>query len=835
MHSSGILGSCAWRWTKCLTAIPLLLALLVLTGSDLLGQRVPPAPPLAAESQVTAVASTGFDASLTDTERAWLRAHPVVRVAQDDSWPPVEFVDENGEQSGFTNDYLRLVEARIGITFQRVRCKNWQEAYTRLKSWDIDMTTTVAETPGRLPFWSFTRPYMSIPIVLLTRSDVTYILGMRELAGKKVAVVDGYLACEMMARDYPDIQLVKVRSIKEGIELAQSGEVFALADNMMVISHYLAKMQVKSLKVSGETPYVNAQCMAVRKDWAVFAGILQKAMDSIPETTRAGLFSKWAPIRYEQGFDYALLVKVLASLLVLVAALGVWNWRLAVEIKQRKATEVALRESKEELSRYFDASLDMLCIADHSGRFLRLNPEWERALGYTVAELEGRLCLDFVHPDDQGKTSDALSRLARLEDISHFVNRYLHKDGSFRWIEWRSSAVGKLVYGTARDITERRRAEEEMQGLQAHLAQSQKMESLGSLASGVAHDMNNVLGAVLGLASANVNAQPPGSACRQALETIIKASEHGGQMVKSLLHFARQTVAEKQHVDLNEILKEEVRILERTILSDVRIELDLVSDLRPTVGDASALTHAVMNLCVNAVDAMPEKGILTFRTRNVDEEWIEVQVADTGVGMSKEVLARAMDPFYTTKEAGKGTGLGLSLVYSTVKAHGGKVEIQSHPGQGTSVRLRFPAHAPAVPAGQPVVPASPPASQLAQSVFNVLVVDDNDLIQTSTRMLLEALKHSVTVTHSGEEALQVLDAGLPADLVILDMNMPGLGGPGTLPRLRALRATLPVLLSTGRADQTALNLVESDPYTTLLPKPYSLKDLKNKIGAVIGT
>ncbi len=829
MHSSGALGSCAWRWTNCLAAVLSPLVLLVLTGAELLGQRVPPSPPTAPESQVAAPASTGFDALLTETERAWLRAHPVVRVTQDDSWPPVEFVDENGEQSGFTNDYLRLIEARIGITFQRVRCKNWQEAYARLKSWDIDMTTTVAETPDRLPLWSFTRPYMSIPIVLLTRSDVTYILGMRELSGKKVAVVDGYLACEMMARDYPEIQLVKVRSIKEGIELAQSGEVFALADNMMVISHYLAKMQVKSLKVSGETPYVNAQCMAVRKDWAVFAGILQKAMDSIPETTRAGLFSKWAPIHYEQGFDYGRLVKIMAILLVLVAALMVWNWRMALEIKQRKATEVALRESKEELSRYFDASLDMLCIADYSGRFLRLNREWERSLGHALAELEGRLCLDFVHPDDHANTSDALSRLGRLEDVSHFVNRYLHRDGSFRWIEWRASAVGSLIYGTARDITARKTAEEEMQSLQAHFAQSQKMESLGSLASGVAHDMNNVLGAVLGLASAHIHAEPPGSECRQALETIIKASEHGGKMVKNLLHFARQTMEEKQAVDLNEIFKEEVRILERTILSDVRIELDLVSDLRLTVGDGSALTHAVMNLCVNALDAMPEKGTLTLRTRNVDDKWIEAQVADTGVGMSKEVLARAMDPFYTTKEAGKGTGLGLSLVYSTVKAHGGKMEIQSHPGQGTSVRLRFPVHEQEPPVDQSAAVVLAPSMR----VLNVLVVDDNDLIQTSTRMLLQVLKHSVTVTESGEAALRELEAGLQADLVILDMNMPGLGGSGTLPLLRALRATLPVLLSTGRADQTALNLVSSDPYTTLLPKPYSLADLRIKIESVI--
>jgi CheY-like chemotaxis protein len=230
-----------------------------------------------------------------------------------------------------------------------------------------------------------------------------------------------------------------------------------------------------------------------------------------------------------------------------------------------------------------------------------------------------------------------------------------------------------------------------------------------------------------------------------------------------------------------------------------------------------------MNLCVNAVDAMPDNASLTLRTRNVDNDWIEVEVEDTGSGMSQEILAKALDPFFTTKGEGKGTGLGLSLVYSTVKAHRGSMTIKSAPGEGTCVKIRFPA-----------CPPMPEVSDLedarralpATPAMRVLVVDDDELVMSSTRILLELLGHMVTGVASGEEALERLASGLVPAVVLLDMNMPGLGGAETLARLRLLHPDLPVLLSTGRVDQTALDLVGAHPNVTLLAKPFSMRELQ---------
>jgi CheY-like chemotaxis protein len=201
------------------------------------------------------------------------------------------------------------------------------------------------------------------------------------------------------------------------------------------------------------------------------------------------------------------------------------------------------------------------------------------------------------------------------------------------------------------------------------------------------------------------------------------------------------------------------------------------------------------------------------------------------MGMPKDVLEKALDPFFTTKEIGKGTGLGLSIVYSTVKAHQGHMELQSEPGHGTCVTLRFPA------SKAPAQPAEPSGAYLIlapRASLNVLLVDDDELIQSSMQGILEHLDHQVTIVPSGEEALTRLEAGLRPDLVILDMNMPGLGGIGTLPRLRALLPTVPVLLATGRADQTAQDLVKAHPFVTLLSKPFGMKELQAHLAPYTG-
>jgi len=507
------------------------------------------------------------------------------------------------------------------------------------------------------------------------------------------------------------------------------------------------------------------------------------------------------------------------------------------DITERKQAQEALRESEEQLRIIFEASDAGIILVSPQGTLEFANRRMAEMFGMPAEALIGTPYSELMHESER-EAGDARMRqliVGEIQSVS-VERRYRRRDGSEFWGQLSGRRLqnpdGSLraLVGVITDISERKRLEREQLAVEQKIRQAQKMESLGALAGGVAHDMNNVLGAILGLASAHVGSHPPGSPEHRAYSTILKAAERGGTMVKSLLNLARQDPSELRELDLNAILSEEVRLLERTTLARVSLVLNLAPDLSPIRGDASALTHAVMNLCVNAVDAMPEGGTLTLATRNLDGGWVEVRVEDTGCGMPNDVLEKALDPFFTTKAVGKGTGLGLSLVYSAMKAHRGQMEILSEPGHGTCVKLRFPACAPELPPDQPL-PA--PRAAVPHRSLSVLMVDDDELIQSSMQVILEALGHRMAPAHSGEEALAKLETGLKPDVVILDMNMPGIGGAGTLPRLRRLRPELPVLLATGRADQTALDLVAAHPKVTLLSKPFSMAELQQYLEPIL--
>ena len=380
----------------------------------------------------------------------------------------------------------------------------------------------------------------------------------------------------------------------------------------------------------------------------------------------------------------------------------------------------------------------------------------------------------------------------------------------------------------ATDVAEQRRLAEQQRELELQVQHAQKMESLGLLAGGVAHDMNNVLGAILGLATACRQGQATAGFLEKSMDTITRACERGRTLLRGLLDFARKDLAEERLLDLNVLLVDEIRLLERTTLQRVKLDLDLDPGLHPVVGDPGALGHAVMNLCLNAVDAMPEGGTLTLRSRNLEPGQVRVIVEDTGFGMPEEILEKVLDPFFTTKPQGQGTGLGLSIAYGTVKAHGGQMQIQSRPGQGTQVLLTFPA-------GRGKVAATPVAAPVAVPTvlqdFLILVVDDDELVRCSMEILLEALAMTSRLASSGEEALAMLEEGLRPDLLLLDVNMPGMGGVGFLPRFRERFPDVPVLLVTGRLDQTALDLAKSQVGVEIFPKPFAFDELSRRLKA----
>jgi PAS domain S-box-containing protein len=439
-----------------------------------------------------------------------------------------------------------------------------------------------------------------------------------------------------------------------------------------------------------------------------------------------------------------------------------------------------------------------------------------------------------LHPDDLAATDAAIQAAVAGEQPYDISYRIVRQDGSIRHVKSDAHVVrdadGKAVriIGINRDRTREVEAEAEQRRLQAELQHSEILDSLGSLAGGVAHDMNNVLAAIMGMASALRAGGPDEGPGAKSLDTIIRACTRGRDVVKSLLHFARKDLDTVGPVNLNAIAAEMVQLLSHTTLRRVRIVTAFTEPLSRIEGDGNALNHALINVCVNAVDAMPDGGTLEIRTRQSAERGVEISIRDSGEGMNAEVIRKAVEPFFTTKPVGKGTGLGLAMVYGTVKAHKGTFEIHSEPGRGTEVILGFPAlpetpAAPAVKTDAPGVSASGPR--------RILLVDDDELIRMSVGPMLTALGHEVHTAESGQEALERVQ-DLDPDLVILDMNMPGLNGTQTLARLLTVRPHQRVVMATGYSDDSIVPLMAGRPNVFSLRKPFSLEEMRAKLASL---
>jgi len=500
------------------------------------------------------------------------------------------------------------------------------------------------------------------------------------------------------------------------------------------------------------------------------------------------------------------------------------------DITDRRRAEDELRTALTFNDQIISSANEGIIVYDLEGRYLLWNPFMDRLTGVPAQDVLGKL---------PGEVFGFAEEAGILRGIRKGLDGETAATPPFPWTVpatgrsgWATAvhapmrgSAGEIigVVETVSDMTEWKRVEQLQRQLELELHHAQKLESIGGLAGGIAHDMNNVLGAVQAIVQTLKlkHAGDPGLA--PELDVIERAANRGRDLVKGLTNFVRKHLEEPEPLDLNELVREEMDLLGRTTLQKVTLMVDLEEPLAPVMGERGALGGALMNLCVNAMDAMDAmdgKGTLTLRTWSLPGDQIGLSVQDTGKGMPPEVLARALEPFFTTKAIGKGTGLGLSMVYATLKAHGGAVSIQSRVGEGTTVLLRLPAAPqPSRPAAE-AHPAAPGTGPL-----RILQVDDDELILASIPVMLEHQGHRVETATGGQEALARLREGLEVDLVILDLNMPGMNGIETLQQLRALRPELPVLLATGYLDSGTEALLARSGRALSISKPFSMQDL----------
>ena len=505
--------------------------------------------------------------------------------------------------------------------------------------------------------------------------------------------------------------------------------------------------------------------------------------------------------------------------------------------RSRQELEQQIELRTRERDRMWRISHDLMVICYADGEVKTVNSAATRLLGRRETDLATLPLTDLIHPDDQRQVFETLRTLGSRQGAAALRARVRARDGSYRILDWTASAEDDLIYAVGRDVTEQ-------QELQEQLRQAQKMEAVGQLTGGIAHDFNNLLTGIMGSLDMLQRHHRAGRQEKfdQYLHSALSSAQRAAALTQRLLAFSRRQALDLQPIQVNDSVSSMEELLLRSLRGDIELVLELDAGLWQALTDAHQLESALLNLVINARDALPDGGTIRIETRNVylDEsgngldavsagDYVALLVTDDGTGMPPEVMARAFDPFFTTKPIGQGTGLGLSMIYGYAKQSKGHVRLDSLPGRGTTVGLYLPRYL-----GADVEPPRPVPSTVTPSGAGktILVVEDEPVVRQMVVELLRELGYATLQAEDARGALPILESARPIDLLLSDVGLPGMNGRQLAEIARQRRPGLKVVFATGYAEGAHLEGY-LEPGMTLITKPFNLDALAARVGETL--
>ncbi|MEW6427577.1 MAG: transporter substrate-binding domain-containing protein [Thermodesulfobacteriota bacterium] len=853
--------------------LPLLLALL-LTGAVF----CPAAAAAAAET-----------VPLTPAERQWLHNHPVITLAPDPDFKPIEYFDEKGVYQGAAADIIRILEKKLGITITIVRLTNWDEAMDRFQQRRVDLLGAMVRTPNRERFALFTDTLVAVPGGIFARSGSPAVASLSELKGRKVAVVSNYAAHHILRDKHPELTLVVVPDVSTGLAKASLGMVDYYVENMANATYYSQEAGITNLYLAGKTDFDYRWGIGIRKDWPELQAILNKGLAAISDAERQAALQRWIFIEGQRWRPSRIfIIGAVAAALALLLLLAVyWNASLRRlvrsrtaslerELAERQKAEAALRTLAAELEKrvrdrtgelereigeriksekaalaseqrfreLFQNVADPVYIADLSGKIIAANDQACTELGYSREELlrthvtnldTGEIGPDRVaaffrdHPDAQTFTFESCHR---------------RKDGSTFPVELKARVIdfegSRALLGVARNLSERKQAEEHRLRLEQQLLHAQKLESLGVLAGGIAHDFNNILTAIIGNADLAIMRLNPESPALDNLQRIEKAACRAADLAKQMLAYSGKGKFVVEVIDLNRLVEEMGHMLEVSISKKAVLRYNLTRPLPAVRADATQLRQIIMNLVINASEAIGDRsGVIAVTTGCMDCDrsylnhvWLDenlseglyvyLEIADSGCGMSKETMAKIFDPFFTTKFTGR--GLGMAAVLGIVRGHRGAIKVYSEEGKGSTFKVLLPA------ADRPAELFNHPGGgEDWRGSGTALLVDDEETVRAIGREMLKELGFSVLTAADGREGLEIFKQHPEIAVVILDLTMPHLDGEQTFRELRKLKPDIDVIMSSGYNEQEVTQKFAGKGLAGFVQKPYKLSELRRAL------
>jgi two-component system cell cycle sensor histidine kinase/response regulator CckA len=762
-------------------------------------------------------------AGLTDAEFDWLKQHPVIRLAPDPGFAPIEFFDARGVYSGIGADYLHLVEKKLGVEFEIVRCENWEEVIAKAKRREIDILNAVVQSPQREEYLLFADPYLTIPSVIITRKTVTRELTLEMLKGMHVVMVSGYGYADIIKNRYPSTDVELVPNLQTALRKTSFGMADALIGDLATASYYIEQDGLTNLRMAGECDPPNTSGFAVRSDWPLLEKILEKGVLMITEQERNEIYKKWIHLGSTSTITSrdVLTILMLPGVLALLALIVFLLWSrmlnqklrkqtsdLNREIEERKQVEFELRASRKRNTDLVENSTDWIWEFDENEIFTYSSPRVKDLLGYEPEEMIGTSAFSpMAGPEAERVMNEFLEYKAKREPFSHIININRHKDGHEVVIE--SSGLPIIdedgtyrgYRGIDRDITIRSKLEES-------LRHGQKMKAIGTLAGGIAHDFNNILSALIGFAEIAKIETSGNSKLSGYIEEILNASHRAKELVKQILTFSSKTIKTKAPVKPAPVVREALKLIRASLPSTIVVREVIEDDTGYILADPTNIHQVVINLCTNAMQAMEnQQGVISVTLKNIDfaetgndpvprnttGKFVELTVSDTGHGMDSETIQRVFEPYFTTRETGSGSGIGLAVVHGIIEGCAGFIDIESEPGIGTTFKIYFPYKEHKEPKPDAVEHQSLPGG-----TESILVIDDEKTVARVLEKSLQRLGYSVTMMTSSDDALELFTASPGEfDLVITDQTMPSISGLELATKMLELRPNLPIILCTG--------------------------------------
>ncbi len=798
----------------------------------------------------------------------WNLAPPVcaagrLRVGVHDN-QPLAFVDADGQAKGFLIDILEYIGAKEGWRLDYIP-GSLAECLERLKRGEIDLVVGIGYSRERNEVYDFTYEdiYSDWGVVYTqVDSDINQIVN---LDNKKIAVVHDdihyhnlrnlaeqlKLKCRFIeAYEYDAVlELIARKKVDAGVVNRLYGLEFETNYNVsrspIIFSHAEVHFAVPKKKHRELIRAIDKHLAPLKSDKSSF---YHQALDKWTPTTVKWQLPKWfvGILAVAGGLLLLFLVTGLllrAQVKAKTAELSFINQELLAEIAERKRVEDVLRLTQFSVDNAGDAAFWM----GPDAKFIYVNDTACSSLGYSRQELLSMTVPD-IDPNFPAAAwpehwQEVRRRGSFIVESQHRTRegRVFPVEITVNYLEFEGKEYNCVF---ARDITERKEAEKEKERMQVQLRQAQKMEAVGTLAGGIAHDFNNLLQAVQGYAQLLLLKMDDDDSGQRGLQQIVRAATRGAELTQQLLTFSRKIESELQPIDFNREVENVRLLLERTIPKMIEVKFRLAEDLKMVNADLGQIEQILMNLAVNAKDAMPDGGKLIVETANVilDQDYckihrvanpgsyVQLTVTDTGHGIDKMTIEHIFEPFYTTKETGKGTGLGLATVYGIVKSHNGHIVCYSEPDEGTTFKIYLPT----IDSTEEARKAEEHMTAPEGGSETILLVDDEEPIRSLGTQILEEFGYTVLTAADGESALQIYSKEQKRiDLVILDLIMPGMGGKLCLLELLKINLEAKVAIASGYSPDGPTREILKNGAKGFISKPYDLRQILKVVREVL--